>query len=167
MLLAVILEHHCIANGDMYCVTLKFLKEAVRRKRPCLSSGAVLHDNAQPHAYTVQQTWSLVSKIWTILHTVWLWHLAIIILFPASKEQLSEHHFTCTEDVKPTTITQLTQQQRVICVSRIHRFITFCDRCLSHQARLLKINSNTFNVYCQFSLLKCYLCFYRNCKLTF
>lgn len=138
VLLAVILEHQCLAKGDMYCVTLKFLKEAVKRKRPCLSSGAVLRDNAEPHAHTVQQTWSLVLKIWTILHMVWLWHLAICILFPASKEQLSERLFTCNEDVKPTTIMQLTQQQRVICVSRIHKFITFCDRCLSHQARLLK-----------------------------
>jgi hypothetical protein len=122
-----------------YCVTLKFLKEVVRRKCPCLSNGAVLHDNAHLHAHTVQQTWILVLKIWTILHTVCLWHLRISILFPASKEQLSEHHFTCNEDVKPTIITQLTQQQHVICMSRIHIFITFCDRCLSHQARLLKI----------------------------
>lgn len=108
VLLVVILEHQCINNGDMYCVTLKFFKEAIRRKRPCLSSVAVLHDNAQPHPHTVQQTLSLVLKIWTIFHTVWLWHLAICILFPASEEQLSEHHFTCNEDVKPTTITQLT-----------------------------------------------------------
>ena len=57
-----ILEYQCIANGDMYCVTLKFLKDAIRRKRPCLSSGAVLHDNAKPHAHTVQQTCSLVRK---------------------------------------------------------------------------------------------------------
>lgn len=123
----------------MYCVTLKFLKEAIGRKRPCLSSGAVLHDNAKPHTHTHSTTdLELGLKIWTIFHTVWLRHLTICIFFPASKEQLSEHHFTCNEDFKPTTITHLTQQQHVICVSRIHKFITFCDRCLSHQARLLK-----------------------------
>jgi hypothetical protein len=79
---------------------------------------------------------------------------------------LLEYHITCNEDVKLTTITQLMQQQHVICVlDTLIYHILWCVSAIKRDC-WNQFNSNTFNMYCQCSLLHCSLCSYRNCKFT-
>jgi hypothetical protein len=122
-----ILQHGHTFNASRHCIMLKSLQESIRRRHPgLLSDGVILiRDGAVLHV--AQQTLNLLQKLnWESGLSAYSLYLAPSDFhwFPALKENVSEHCFTCVEDVRHATIMWLVEQIHTVYLSRIDKLTT-------------------------------------------